>query len=93
MTLTTKGVFDMSLPWELHDQVSLRDEEFGALAYHHGTRRLVFLKSRDLTSLVRSLGEYESADEAMAGSIDPTQHATYEKALATLAKAEIIRAR
>lgn len=90
MTLATESVFDSSLPWKLHDQVSLRDEEFGALAYHHGTRRLVFLKSRDLTSLVRGLGEHESADAAMTLTIEESQRASYEKALTALARADII---
>jgi hypothetical protein len=29
---------------ELHPQVALRPEPFGALAYHYGNRKLVFLK-------------------------------------------------
>ena len=90
MTLATTGVFDASLPWKLHDQVSLRDEEFGALAYHHGTRRLVFLKSRELTVLVQSLDEHESAEQAISAAIASPQRARYEQALASLAKAEII---
>ena len=28
----------------MHPQVALRDESFGALAYHYGTRRLLFLE-------------------------------------------------
>ena len=45
--------------------MALRDESFGALAYHYGNRRLVFLKSRTLVELVSSLGEYPSAAEAI----------------------------
>jgi putative mycofactocin binding protein MftB len=50
--------------------VSLRDEPFGALAYHHGTRRLIFLKSRALAELVRGLGDHASARDALAGVAD-----------------------
>ena len=37
--------FDLDRPWQLHPQVSVRPEPFGALLYHFGTRRLWFLKS------------------------------------------------
>ena len=69
VTLSTAAVFDPSAPWQLNEQVSLRDESFGALAYHHGTRRLIFLKSRELVDVVRRVGEFESADAALAASI------------------------
>lgn len=56
--------FDPSIAWALDDQVALRPEPFGALAYHFGTRRLSFLKSPVLVRLVRSLVEHPSADDA-----------------------------
>ena len=34
-------------------QVALRPEPFGALAYHYGNRRLVFLKHPDIVRVVR----------------------------------------
>ena len=40
--------FDPARPYRLHPQVALRDERFGALAYHYGNRRLIFLRSREL---------------------------------------------
>ena len=43
--------FDPSRAWRVHPQIALRDESFGALAYHFGTRRLMFLKSRRLVEL------------------------------------------
>ncbi len=46
----------MERAWRLNPQVALRDESFGALAYHYGNRRLVFLKSWTLVDLVSSLG-------------------------------------
>ena len=85
--------FDASAPWSLSAQVSLRDESFGALAYHHGNRRLVFLKSRELVELVRRLEEFESADVAIAAVVAPDQHDRYVKALSSLVTSEILSGR
>lgn len=93
MSLTTERAFDPSAPWTLSEQVSLRDEAFGALAYHHGNRRLVFLKSREMVALVRSLGEHTSADEAIRAVVGKEQHARYVTALASLLRSEIISGR
>jgi putative mycofactocin binding protein MftB len=38
----------------LDPQVALRPEPFGALAYHYGNRRLIFLKHPDVVRVVRS---------------------------------------
>ena len=45
-------VADFDRAWRLNRQVALRPEPFGALAYHFGTRRLSFLKSRTLLAVV-----------------------------------------
>jgi putative mycofactocin binding protein MftB len=85
--------FDASAPWSISPQVSLRDESFGALAYHHGNRRLVFLKSRELVELVRRLEEFESADVAIDVVVAPGQHDRYVQALSSLFTSEILRGR
>jgi len=85
--------FDASAPWKLSDQVSIRDEAFGALAYHHGNRRLVFLKSVELVALVRSLEGFTSADEAIDAVVPVGQHQRYVRALASLVKSEILNGR
>lgn len=72
--------------------MSLRDEPFGALAYHHGNRRLVFLKSSALVALVRRLGEFESAAAALDALVAPEERARAARALATLARGELIGA-
>jgi putative mycofactocin binding protein MftB len=90
VTLTTVGTFDATIPWRLSDQVSLRDEAFGALAYHHGNRRLVFLKSRELVALVRALDSFESVDDAIAALLAPALGEKYVRALSSLASSEII---
>ncbi len=85
--------FATELSWRLNPQVALRDETFGALAYHYGNRRLVFLKSRLLVELVSALGEYPSAAAAIAALVPESQRAGYERALARLAASGVIDAR
>ena len=85
--------FAVEQAWQLNPQVALRDESFGALAYHYGNRRLVFLKSRLLVELVSSLHEYPSAAEAIDAVVPEGQHGSYERALARLAASEVIDAR
>jgi len=86
-------VFAVEKAWRLNPQVALRDEAFGALAYHYGNRRLVFLKSRTLVDLVSSLQEYPSAAEAIGALVPESQRASYRRALARLADCEVIGAR
>jgi putative mycofactocin binding protein MftB len=85
--------FDADRPWRLHPQVALRDESFGALAYHYGNRRLIFLRSRTLVDLVESLERFESAGDALNTTIETAQRPAYERALARLAASEVIDAR
>ena len=87
------AAFAVESAWRLNPQVALRDEAFGALAYHYGNRRLVFLKSRLLVDLVSSLGEYPSAAEAIAALVPEARRAGYERALARLAASEVIDVR
>lgn len=87
----TVDAFDASKHWELSEQVSLRDEVFGALAYHHVTRRLVFLKSGPLVALVRRLGEFNSAREAISALVDPAEYERYVMALGALQRSGLLR--
>jgi len=91
--VTAPERFDADRRWRLHPQVALRDESFGALAYHYGNRRLVFLRSRILVELVESLERFDSAREALDATITPGQRRSYERALARLAASEVIDAR
>jgi putative mycofactocin binding protein MftB len=88
-----RAAFAVEQAWQLNPQVALRDESFGALAYHYGNRRLVFLKSRLLVELVSSLRDYPSATEAIAAVVPEGQHDSYRRALARLAASEVIDAR
>jgi mycofactocin biosynthesis protein MftB len=80
--------------WLLDRQVALRPEPFGALAYHFGTRRLSFLKSRVLLEVVNTLEDHSSAREACrAAGVDLDELPRYEQALGSLAAAGMIRPR
>ena len=87
-----RAAFAVEQAWQLNPQVALRDESFGALAYHYGNRRLVFLKSRLLVELVSSLQDYPSAGEAIDAVVPEGQHDSYRRALARLAASEVIDA-
>ena len=87
------AAFAVEQAWRLNPQVALRDEAFGALAYHYGNRRLVFLKSRTLVDLVSSLHEYPSAGEAIGALVPEEQRGSYRRALARLADSGVIDAR
>jgi putative mycofactocin binding protein MftB len=77
--------------WRLHPQVALRPERFGALAYHFGTRRLSFLKSRRLLEVVRGLEAAPDASAACrAAGVPETELPSYRQALATLAETGMI---
>lgn len=80
--------------YALDPQVSLRPEPFGALAYHYGTRRLVFLRSPDIVRVVETLAERPSvADALRAAAIDERRWPTFVSALTDLEASEVIHAR
>ena len=79
---------------ELHPQVTLRPEPFGALAYHYGNRRLSFLRSPELVALVEALGAHADVDAALAASgIDAARWPSFRKALSALLASEVLRER
>ena len=83
--------FDLRRAYRLNPAATLRPEPFGALAYHFGNRRLSFLKSRQLVTVVRLLSSYDSAADALdAAGVPAGQRARYASALAVLANSEII---
>ena len=86
--------FDLDVAYELHPQVSVRPERFGALLYHFGTRRLTFLKTPALHAVVRSLASQPSARAAcVAAGLSDVELPAYSRALAALAAGRMIRAR
>lgn len=91
MVVSTTNSINLSTRWQLNDHVSLRDEAFGALAYHHDTRRLVFLKSVVLVNVVRRLEEFATANAALSALVATPDHGRYAAALDSLRRSEIIR--
>ena len=82
---------DLDRPLALDGRVALRPEPFGALAYHFGTRRLSFIKTRKLLQVVRTLAEQPSGREAcLAAGVTEPEMPAYAQALATLAASGII---
>ena len=86
--------FDPSLSWRQARSVALRPEPFGALVYHFGNRKLSFLKSKTLVSVVESLGDHPSAAAALtACGVTEAQRPSYVRALADLARSQMIERR
>src|SRR3712207_9427205 len=82
---------DLAEAWSLSSLVALRPEPFGALVYHFGNRKLSFLKSRTLVTVVEALGEHASADATLvACGVPEAQQGAYLKALADLARSQMI---
>ena len=83
--------FEAERAWRLDRRVAIRPEPFGALAYHFGTRRLSFLKSRTLLAVVEALASSASARDACAAAgVTSEQLPQYSQALATLADTGMI---
>jgi putative mycofactocin binding protein MftB len=79
---------------ELDPQVALRPEAFGALAYHYGNRRLVFLKSPDVLTVVRALADHDTvADTLTACGVAERRWPSFVSALQSLEHAEVVRGR
>jgi putative mycofactocin binding protein MftB len=77
--------------WQVHPQVAVRPEAFGALLYHFGTRRLSFLKDPLLLAVVQGLGSAPTARIAcLAAGLSTEQLPAFERALATLVTTDMI---
>jgi len=82
---------DLDHAWDLHPQVSVRPEPFGALLYHFGTRRLTFLKDRRLLTVVRHLAQARTARAAcLAAGVEEAELPEYGRALAALAESSMV---
>ena len=100
MTAADPGVLDappaalLDRALELHPQVALRPEPFGALAYHYGTRRLVFLKHLDVVRVVEALPDHATFGDALdACGIAAARRPGFERAVASLIDSEMLRDR
>ena len=76
----------------LDPQVALRPEPFGALAYHYGNRRLIFLKHPDVVRVVRALGDHATvADALRACAIDEQRWPSFVIAVESLVSSGLLR--
>ena len=76
---------------ELDEQVALRPEPFGALAYHYGNRKLIFLKHPDVVRVVRELdGRSALADVLRRCEVDERRWPSFESALNSLTESEML---
>lgn len=85
---------ELDEPWTLSPSVALRPEPFGALAYHFGNRRLIFLKRPELVAVVRGLAGADDVRAALvAAGVGEATWPAYLAALEGLAASDMIRAR
>ena len=88
---TVGAAFDPTRSWQLHPQVALRPESFGALLYHFGTRKLSFLKNRTILAVIDSLDDHPDVAAALvAAGVDRDQEAPYLQALSVLAASNML---
>jgi putative mycofactocin binding protein MftB len=75
----------------LHPQVALRPEPFGALAYHYGNRRLIFLKHPDVVGVVRALADHPTLQATLeASGIAESRWPAFDRALTSLVESEML---
>ncbi|MDP4648685.1 MAG: mycofactocin biosynthesis chaperone MftB [Ilumatobacteraceae bacterium] len=79
---------------EIHPQVAVRPETFGALAYHYGNRRLIFLKHPDVVTVVQSLNSHPDVQSTLAAcGVAPERWPSFVAALSSLETSEVVRER
>ncbi|MEU6539062.1 mycofactocin biosynthesis chaperone MftB [Streptomyces sp. NPDC047000] len=90
MNPDTAGL-DLDRAWDLHPQVSVRPEPFGALLYHFGTRKLSFLKDRKLLTVVQGLADAPTARAAcLAAGLEDAELPRYGRALSVLVRSSMV---
>jgi putative mycofactocin binding protein MftB len=81
----------LAAAYALHSSVAVRPEPFGALVYHYGNRKLVFLKSPKLVAVVEQLSQFPSAEAAItAAGVAAPSYPRYVEALSSLLRSDMI---
>ena len=75
----------------VHPQVAVRPEPFGALAYHYGNRKLVFLKHRDMVRVLDELdGKATLAEILEECALDESRWSGFDAAMTRLIESEML---
>lgn len=91
MSTEPAATFRPERPYRLSDDVVLRPEPFGGLAYDLHTRKLLVLRDPGLVAVVERLDQYPSAGAAVA-ALAPGRELATTRALASLEQGGLIRA-
>ena len=79
---------------EIHPQVAVRPETFGALAYHYGNRRLIFLKHPDVVTVVQALNDHPDVRSTLSAcGVTQDRWPSFVAALSSLETSEVVRER
>jgi putative mycofactocin binding protein MftB len=77
--------------YRVHPLVAVRPEPFGALVYHYGNRKLVFLKNHRMVAVVNSLNGDMSIGEALTQNHVPASSvANYLSALESMVQSNML---
>lgn len=84
----------LDLPLERNPAASIRPERFGALVYHSGNRRLLFLKDTQLATVVEALIDHPDARSALSScGVAEAQFPRYAAAISSMLDSDVIRVR